>query len=45
MVALVDDICQTALNSMVVGELLKTRSPLGVSITIAKYESLNKSFL
>ena len=36
MVGLVDDIAATALKSMVAGEILKTSSPLGVSMTMAK---------
>ena len=36
MVDLVDDIAANALKTMVVGEVLKTKAPLGVAMMLAK---------
>ena len=47
MVDLVDSIAATALNSMVAGEVLDTKAPLGVSMKMAKYDFFHydKNFL
>ena len=37
MTTLVDNIAETAIKSMVVGEELKTKSPLGVQMIMTKY--------